>query len=165
MGTAAERTDLSDAPSSARRRDLAGAATPLFFAAIAIALIVAAVLRAPLSWDGSFYFFQMLDRQWWFIAQPHRWINYALQAPTLLAMRFTLNFPILILIFSLSYASPAIIGVALSWLVCRKRPELFIWPAIGIGIVTLPGILNFNSEATMTAPLFWPVLLAALIGV
>ena len=165
MGTAAERSRLSAAPTGSGRLSRSGAATLIFFTAIAAALSFASFMRAPLSWDGSFYLFQMLDRQWWFIAQRHRWINYALQVPTLVAMRFTWNIGTLSLIFSLSYASVSIVGLTVSWLVCRKRPALFIWPAIGIGLATVAGILNFNSEATMTAPLFWPVLLASLVGV
>jgi hypothetical protein len=69
------------------------------------------------------------------------------------------------LLFSLSYASVPMIGLAASYLVCRKRPELFVWPAIGIGLVALPGALCFNSEAIMTPELFWPVLMASLIGI
>jgi hypothetical protein len=145
--------------------DINRAATWIFFAMIAVALILTSILRTPLSWDGSFYLFEMLDRQSWFIAQPHRWVNYALQAPTLAALHFTTNFPFLILIFSLSYASVPMIGLASSYLVCRKRPELFIWPAIGIGLIALPGAICFNSEAVMTPELFWPVLMASLIGI
>jgi hypothetical protein len=165
MGTAADGSRVSAAPIVARRLDRSNAATLIFFAAVAAALIIASFLRAPLSWDGSFYLFEMLDRQTWFIAQPHRWINYALQAPTLVAMHLTWNLKILTLIFSLSYASVPMIGLTSSWLVCRKRPALFVWPAIGIGLVSLPGVFCFNSEATMTAALFWPVLLASLVGV
>jgi hypothetical protein len=165
MGTVADRGHVSAAPNVFRGFSRSGAPTLILFAAVASALIVASVMRAPLSWDGSFYLFQVLDRQSWFIAQPHRWINYALQAPTIVALHLTSNLDILTLIFSLSYASVAMVGLTISWLVCRKRPDLFIWPAIGIGLATLPGIINFNSEATMTAPLFWPVLLATLVGV
>ena len=150
---------------AAEKFDLNRAATWIFFAMIAAALILTSILRGPLSWDGSFYLFEMLDRQSWFLAEPYRWINYALQAPTLAALRFTTNFPFLILIFSLSYASVPMIGLAASYLVCRKRPELFVWPALGIGLVALPGTLCFNSEAIMTLELFWPVLMASLIGI
>jgi hypothetical protein len=150
---------LEDCPSKSY------SATSIFLASVAVALVVASIAHAPLSWDGSFYLFEMLDRQSWFIAQPHRWINYALQAPTIVALHLTWNMKLLTLIFSLSYASVPMIGLTSSWLVCRKRPALFIWPAIGIGLVSLPGVFNFNSEATMTAALFWPVLLASLIGV
>jgi len=140
-------------------------AQAIYFPMIALALVIACIFRAPLSWDGSFYLFEMLDRQSWFIAQPHRWINYPLQLPTLLALHFSANVKLLALIFSFSYASIPLIGLAASYLICRKRPALFVWPAIGIGLVTLPGVFCFHSEATMTTPLFWPVLLASLVGV
>src|SRR5271166_4240023 len=145
--------------------DINRAASSIFFAMIAAALLLTSILRTPLSWDGSFYLFEMLDRQSWFLAESRRWINYALQWPTLAALRYTTNFPLLTLIFSLSYASVPMIGLAASYLVCRKRPELFIWAAMGIGLTALPGTLCFNAEGIMSAELFWPVLLASLIGV
>lgn len=89
----------------------------------------------------------------------------ALQLPTLLASRFTSNLKILALIFSLSYASVPMIGLAVSYLICRKRQSLFIWPALGICVASLPGILFFNSDAIMCPALSWPLLLATLIGV
>ena len=147
-----------------RRRRFRVSPTAIFFALVAIGLTICSFLNGPLSWDGSFYLFEMLDHQTWFIAQHHRWINYVLQAPTLVAMHVTWNIKLLSIIFSLSYASPALIGLLASWFICRRRPALFIWPALGIALTSLPGMFCFNSEATMTAAWFWPVLIATLIG-
>jgi MFS family permease len=82
-----------------------------------------------------------------------------------MASHFTSNLRILALIFSLCYAAVPMIGLAVSYLICRPRRELFIWPALAIGLGTLPGIFAFNYEAIIVASLFWPVLLAVLIGV
>ncbi len=143
---------------------IARVSTPIFFALVASALLITSALRAPLSWDAGLYFFGLLNQRTWFA--PHqRWINVPLQAPTLMVSHLTANLRILALIFSLCYASVPMIGLGVSYLICRHRRELFIWPALAIGLGTLPGIFAFNAEAIMIASLFWPIGLAALIGV
>ena len=148
----------------ASRLDLNRLSVPIFFVLVGAAVITTSVLGGPLSWDGAFYLFQLLDRQFWFLTL-HRFINLPFQSPALFASRFTSNLKILDLIFSLSYASVPMIGLWVSYLICRKRPSLFIWPALGICIVALPGILLFTSEGMMNVSLSWPLILATLVGV
>jgi hypothetical protein len=137
---------------------------PIFFVLVEATLITTSLLRGPLSWDGAFYLFQLLDRQFWYLTL-YRLINLPFQSPALFASRFTSNLKILDLIFSLSYASVPMIGLAMSYLICRKRQSLFIWPALGICVVALPGIFLFTSEAMMNVSLSWPLILATLVGV
>ncbi|HTY56470.1 MAG TPA: hypothetical protein VMB26_14780 [Candidatus Binataceae bacterium] len=140
-------------------------ALQIFFLLVAIGLIVASVAGVPLTWDGAFYFFYTLDTGRPYIIHG-RTINLLLELPLLAASRFTENLAPLRVIFSLSYGSLPIAGLAVSWLICRdKRPSLFIWPALSGCVAMLPGQAAFSSEAIMTAWLLWPVFLAALIGV
>jgi hypothetical protein len=148
----------------ASRFNLGGVSVRIFFALIAAALVTCSILRGPLSWDGAFCLFEVLDRRFWFV-QDYRFIDVPLEFPVLFASHFTSNLNILAMLYSLSCAAVPMLGLAASYLICRKRPELFIWPALGISVATLPGIFCFNSEAIMAASLFWPVLLATLIGV
>ncbi len=140
-------------------------AAPLFLALITLALLIAAVAGDPLSWDGGSYLFSILDQQRWYLPM-HRLINAPLEAPVLIASHFTNNLAVLRLIFSLCWVSPPAVGIYFAWLVCREqRPALFIWPALSLGLMALPGMPNFVSEAKMTATLSWPLLLAALLPV
>jgi len=153
---------ISLASRSFERSELAA---PLFLALITLALLIAAVAGDPLSWDGGSYLFTILDQQRWYIP-AHRLINAPLEAPELIAMQFTDNLAVLRLIFCLSWVAPPAVGIYFAWLVCRaQRPALFIWPALSLGLVSLPGMPNFISEAKMTAVLSWPLLLAALLPV
>jgi hypothetical protein len=155
---------MSSLPFVASRSNIDRLSIPTFFVLVGAALITTSILRGPLSWDGAFYLFELLDHQFWFLPQ-YRLINLPLQAPTLLVSHFTSNLKILALIFSLSYASVPMFGLAISYLICRQRRSLFIWPALGICLAALPGVFCFSSEALMNASLFWPLLLATVIGV
>jgi hypothetical protein len=139
-------------------------AVAIFFALILLALGFAAVMNAPLSYDGAFYLFSVLDSNRFSTAHG-RLINFPLQLPVLIAMRLTQDMSVLRVAFSTAYASIPLFALAVSWFVCRsRRPSLFIWPAMSICIAGLPGQFAFQSEAMMAVTLLWPALLAVLIG-
>jgi hypothetical protein len=134
-----------------------------YFGLTAIALVIAALCGAALSWDGSVYLFQVLDKQAPFV--PHnRLINVPLHLPVLLASRLTSDLGLLRPIFGLSYVAVPLVALALCWWVVRERGRaLFAWAALGIGLGTLPGQFIFVSEANIAVHLFWPVVLAILV--
>ena len=139
-------------------------AVAIFFALVLLAIAIATVENAPLSYDGAFYLFRVLDSER-FSAAHLRLINIPLQIPVLIALRLTPDLAVLRLAFSAAYASVAVFALAVSWFVCRSRsPSLFIWPAMSICIAGLPGQFAFQSEAMMADTLLWPTLLAVLIG-
>ena len=145
------------------RFDIDRLSIPVFFALVTGALVLTAIAGGPLSWDGAHYLLKVLDLRVWFLPAS-RLINVPLQSPTLLVSRFTSNLEVLRLVFCLSYASVPLIGLLASYLVCRNRRSLFIWPALGIALGLLPGLFCFANEAIMMPSLFWPVLMAVLIG-
>jgi hypothetical protein len=136
----------------------------LYFQITALGLLVAALCSAPLAWDGAVYLFHLLDDQAPFV--PHaRIVNEPLQLPVLLLSRVTGNLTLLTLAFSAIYVSIPLLALALSWWAVRTRaPSLFVWPALGIGLGTLPGQFMFVSEANLAVQLFWPIGLAILTG-
>ena len=139
-------------------------AIAMFFALVLLTLGIAAVMSAPLSYDGAFYLFRVLDSQR-FSAEHLRLINIPLQLPVLIAMRLTADMSVLRVAFSAAYASIPVFALAVSWFVCKsRRPSLFIWPAMSICIAALPGQFAFQSEAMMAVTLLWPALLVVLIG-
>ncbi len=136
----------------------------LFFALVVLALGLAAVVGAPLSFDGAFFLFRVLDKHQ-FAADHGRLINIALQLPVLMATRYTDNLAVLRAAFSIAYAAIPLVGLVVSWMVCKsRRPSLFIWPAISICIASLPGQFSFHSEAIIAVTLLWPAMLAVLLG-
>ena len=151
------------APSRAAR------AVPLavgsFFALVAAATGGAAWHLAPLTWDGAYYLFEALDRGRP-VAHLGRTVNVVLQSPVLAARRLTDDLAVLRLVFALPYVLVPLLGLVGAWLVCRRtRPDLFVWPAIGVCLAALPGQLFYTSEGPLATHLFWPVLLAPLSGV
>ena len=131
---------------------------------IIMALCFAALCGGGLSWDGSGILFETLDKQIPFTTHL-RLISVPLQLPVLLASRITDNPTILQTLFGLSYAAIPLVALSASWWVVRDRaPWLIVWPALGIGLGTLPGQFDFTSEAIIALQLFWPVLLALLLG-
>jgi hypothetical protein len=139
-------------------------AITIFFGLIALALGIATFVNAPLSYDGAYFLFRVLDDHQ-FAAFHGRPINIPLQIPLLAALHFTNDIRLLRLAFSAAYASIPLLGLALSWLICRSRcPSLFIWPAMSICIAALPGQFSLQSESIMAATLMWPALLAVLLG-
>ena len=131
---------------------------------VVLALCFAALCGGGLSWDGSGILFETLDKQVPFTTHL-RLISVPLQLPALLASRITDNPTILQTLFGLAYAAIPLVALSASWWVVRDRaPWLFVWPILGIGLGTLSGQFDFTSEAIIALQLFWPVLLALLLG-
>jgi probable F420-dependent oxidoreductase len=127
------------------------------------ALLVAAVSGAALSWDGSYFLASILDRQAPYVLHSRMSVA-PLHGIVILASQFTGDLFWLQTLFGLLYASVPVVALTLSWLVVRQtRPGLFVWPAVGIGLVTLPGQFFFVSEANMAVQLFWPALLGVIV--
>lgn len=129
----------------------------LFFAAIALAFVVLVVYVGPLSWDGGWILFSILDS-----GAPARYadrlISLPLHSVVLAAARLTDDLRVIMRVFSSIYAGMPVVGLTLSWCVVRRvNPRAFIWPALGIGLGTLPGQFNFLSDSIMALNLFWPV--------
>ncbi len=140
-------------------------AVALFLLLIAFGLGAAILANAPLSFDGAFYFFTLLDGHK-FLAFHRRLINFPLEAPLLAAAHVTNSLGLLRLIFSASYATVPAVGLLLCWPICRvRRPSMMLWPAISTCIIALPGQFVFVAETIMAAALLWPALLAVLLGV
>lgn len=118
-----------------------------------------------MSWDGSYFLFEILDSQTPFVPRG-RWIHFPLQWLFLLTNRFTSDLTILRTTFGLIYVAIPLVALMMSWLLLRhKRQQLFVWAAFGIGVGTLPGQFFFTTESTMAIQLFWPLLLGILGGI
>lgn len=128
------------------------------------ALLIAVIAGAALSWDGSAYLFEMLDKQAPFTPN-NRLINVPLQLPVLFVNRFTDNLFLLETIFGLMYVLvPLVALVAAWWITRRQAPSLFVWAVFGIGLGTLPGQFLLVAEANMVLQLYWPIVFAILLG-
>jgi hypothetical protein len=136
-----------------------------FFGAVTIALAFAAALGAALAWDGSYYLYRAMDAHAPFVPTG-RLLNVLLQAPMLIVSLVTGDLAILRPIFGLTAAAIPLASLGASWLIVRKRaPALFIWPALGITLGTLPGQLQLTAEEIQVVQLIWPVLLGLVLGV
>ena len=135
----------------------------ILFGAVLLALSIAAGLRAPLAYDGSYFLFRVLDSRQLMV--PHGRIVYIpIQLAALIAAHFSDSVQVIGLIFSGVTASVPALGLLVSWLVCRRRPSLFLWPAIAICIIKLPGLMFFTSQQRLAVTLMWPALLTSLVG-
>ncbi len=131
----------------------------LAVAVLAAGAAVATWARAGLAWDGSYILFATLNEQVPFVTH-FRLSSNLLLAPVLLASRFTDDLDLLAAVFTASFAVVAPLALALCWVVTRRRrPDLFVWGALGIGLVTLPGQFFLVSEAIAAIQLTWPVVL------
>lgn len=136
----------------------------IFFGLVALTIVIATFANAPLAYDGAFFFFEVLETHR-FVDYHHRLINDPLQVPVLAAAHLTDNLAVLRPFYCAGYAVIPILGLALAWLVCRsRRPSLFLWPALSICLIALPGQFSFHSEAIIMVTLLWPALLAAVLG-
>ncbi len=130
-----------------------------FFAAVLVALAALILFRGPLAWDGGWILFAILDSRSP-VRYADRLANLPLHSVVLIAARLTDNLRVLESVFSLVYAGIPVLGLALSWWTVRRVDRrLFVWPALGIGLATLPGQFNFLSDSIMALNLFWPVYL------
>jgi hypothetical protein len=137
----------------------------LFFACMLACAACATWFEAPLSWDGAYYLFKLLDDGVPFTPLS-RWSNVPLQAPVLLARHAGVeDLRILRPLFALPYALIPVASLALSWWIVReRRPGLFVWPVLSIALSNLPGIFFMVSEGPIAIELFWPIVLALLVG-
>jgi len=135
-----------------------------YFGPTAVGLVYATLCGAGLSWDSSGLLFETLDKQVPLIPNG-RLIDLPLQLPVLLVSHVTDNLAVLQTVFGLSYAAVPLIALAAAWWIVRDTTQpLFLWAALGIGLITLPGQFNLTEEANIALQLFWPVLLALLTG-
>jgi len=133
-------------------------------AVVAAAGLVATWARAALSWDGSYFLFAALQRQEPFVL--HGRVTSALpQWPVVLASRVTDDLGVLSAVFTAGFAAVPALALLACWVVTRRsRRDLFVWGAIGIGLVTLPGQLFLVSESLAAAQLSWPLVLWSASG-
>lgn len=149
-------------PLAATSRGAARRAIPVFFAVVAAAYLAASILGLGLTWDGSYSLFRALD-DGWAITPWARVVNIPLVLPVVAARSLTDDPTVLAAIFSLSYLLVPMGSLAASWWVVKdRRPRLFVWAVLGIGLVMLPGQVFPISEALMTTQMAWPVFLAIL---
>jgi len=134
------------------------------FAPLALGYLVAIICGAALTWDNAGIFFQMLDMQTP-IAPQQRWLNAVVQAPTLLASRFSDNLGVLSVLFGVTWALLPLGALGASWLIVRhRRPDLFLWPVLALGLGLLPGLFYLPNEANTALMLAWPLLLGTVLG-
>jgi hypothetical protein len=126
------------------------------FLSMFLALLWAAFVSGPLTWDGSYYLFNILDKQTFFC--PHgRLSNIIFQTPVLIAHRYcTDDTTLLRFLFSAPYTMIPFLSLLLSWAAVRHKIHLFIWPAMGICLAMLPSIFNFTGEMNIALLLIWP---------
>jgi hypothetical protein len=141
------------------------ARTPwLFFGLVLGGVVFAAFGGAALAWDGSYIFFKTVDAQAFFVVHD-RWMVAPLQVPALLGSKLSQNIEILRFLFNVGFCLVPLATLAVGWLMVRKiQPGLFLWSALAIGLVTLPGQFFFVSEAIITVQAGWILWLAALTG-
>ena len=134
-------------------------------ALLAIGGLIAAATQLPLDWDGSYIALNVLWAQEPFM--PHgRWVNLPLQALALVASRWISDTDTLAVIFGAAYSLIPAAALAASWWVVRDRePRMLVWPALGIGLLALPGQAFFVSEAMLAVQLVWPLVLAVALDV
>lgn len=131
---------------------------------VAIALVAAILGGAVLISDGAYFLYQTVNSQ--SVEVPHLRITFAmLLYPAVIATYLTENFTIIRWIYSIPLVIAPLVTLALSWWVVRRtRPSLFVWAAFGILLVNLPGQMHWVATSIRTNQLFWPLLLAILIG-
>ena len=137
----------------------------LYFGLTTAALLFAVLCWAPLAWDGSWYLFNILNSQAPYVPFG-RVVTIPLHYPVIAASGLTDDLRVLRLVFGLVYAAVPLGSLAASWwTVHRIAPSLFVWPALGIGLGTLPGQLLFASEGIQAVQLSWPILLSVATGI
>ena len=140
------------------------AAGRLYAGAIAVAVLATALGQTPLSEDGSDFVFQVLHHQ--ALVVPHgRYVDGLLELPLLFASKLTSDLLVLRAVYSSTFALLPALSLGLCWLLVRKRnPRWFLWPALWIGIILLPGLTAPIFEATIAEQLAWPLLLVTVMG-
>jgi len=136
----------------------------IFLDCSAVALAVAGWIGGALTFSGSNFFFALIERQ--NLHQPFgRYSTAPFQFPALVASSLTSNVAFLWHLFGLSYAVAPFGALLASWLIVRRRaPHLMVWPAIGITIICLPGLMGLNLESPIVGEWAWPLLLLTLVA-
>jgi len=140
-------------------------ATRTYWGLLTGVLLLGAFCHVAQSWDGSYYLFHALNDQTPYI--PHaRYVDALLQWPVIAASHLTANMNLLQFVFALPYTLVPLLSLALCWWTLRRYDRsLFIWPALGILLIALPGQISMTNEANIAAQLSWPLFVAALVGV
>lgn len=138
-----------------------------YFALIGLGLIVTAVAGVGLAWDGGYALFNILDTQSPNVAYG-RYTQLPLHWIVIQASHLSANLPFLRITFGIVYASLTFLALVASWWIVRDREyssPLFLWAALGIGLGTLPGQVCAVCQSIVSVQLFYPILLAILIGI
>lgn len=127
-------------------------------------LLVAALARLPLTWDGAWFFVRALDT-----GTPtylyRRAIHAVLQAPAIVVSRISGDVGLAALAFSAMYVLVPLVALAAAWWVVRvDRPALILWPILGIALIVVPGQAFFVSEGAIVVHFAWVLVLAAALG-
>ncbi|GAB4580176.1 MAG: hypothetical protein Fur0022_29150 [Anaerolineales bacterium] len=134
-----------------------------YFATVAFALILAAVLGGAMLWDGSYYLYCALNSGHPCVSN-NRWITLFLHFPVIALSHFIKDVGWLQLVFGLTYASVPLFVLGLSWWIVRDfARHLFVWAAFGLGFGTLLLQIHFVAEAIIAVQLAWPIFLAQLV--
>ena len=137
----------------------------LYFGLIATACVFAALCGTALTYDGSWYLYKLLDMQSPFVPW-HRYMNFVLHWPVVIVSYVTSDLRILVIAFSLIYTSLPFLALTASWWIVRRtHRQLFVWVAAGLGLATLPGQIFSVGEPMVALPMFWPVLVAVIVGI
>jgi hypothetical protein len=136
----------------------------LTFAITAAGVAAAGLLQLGLAWDGASIFVRTLNNRAPYFVHGRNFTE-ILRWPVLVVQGLTSNMSVLSATFGLSHAVPPLLALYVSWLVVRRiAPGLFVWAAIGILLVTLPGQAFMVSEAVIVAQFAWPLLLMTVTG-
>jgi hypothetical protein len=128
-------------------------------------VLAVALANVPLAWDGSYFLFTVLNDQQTLLIY-HRRVESVLTAPVVAAAAVTDDVSVLRTVFCVMYAAVPLVAIGCSWAVVRRRrPDLFVWPIIGIALALLPGRAVAFAESLIAAQLIWPLMLAGLVGV
>lgn len=154
-----------DSKTSARAEAPTRRALRVFFVLSALAALVPSWVGLAQTWDGSYTLYLILESRAP-IASYARFTDLPLRTPVFLLSQLTADPGLLQFAFTLPYALLPLISLALAWWMVRERaPWLFVWSALGIGLATLPGQACYVCQAIGSTQIFYPILLALLIGV
>jgi hypothetical protein len=134
------------------------------FLAAGLGGLILALGGAAYSWDGAFFLEEIINRGVPFAPQ-HRWSDYVWEAPTWGAIRLTDNAAFAQWTFRVSTGLLPLTALVASWLIVRRRrPDLIVWPIIGICGCSLPGEWFSVAEGIIAIQFAWPLFLAIAVG-
>jgi hypothetical protein len=134
------------------------------FIAAGLGGLILALGGAAYAWDGAFFLEEIINRGAPFAPQ-HRWSDYVWEAPTWAAIRLTDNAALAQWTFRVSTGLLPLTALVASWLIVRrKRPDLIVWPIIGICGCSLPGEWFSVAEGIIAIQFAWPLFLAIAVG-